>query len=163
MSLPALDSFLVSETFAIDVASGRMSVFNMIDSLFVPSLPALWPKFTAVASYDVGAEARTFDDRVSVRGHDDVVLAESVNHIEMSGQQINEPITTHRSVHLMWRTKLMTASDLHVVLERRSDANSPWEVLHRKRIALRIGPHPLHGPGSAAPPPSAPPSPSSSS
>ncbi len=157
MNCPSLDSFLVSETFAIDMMSGRLSVFNMVDSLFVPSLPALWPKFVAIAIYDLGLEPTMFDDRVTVHGADDSVLAESVNHVEAFGRLPTEPSTIHRSIHVIWRTKLMGPGDIHVVLERRSDASSPWEVVHRKRISLSIGPHPLHGPGSAAPSPSVPP------
>ena len=162
MNLPSLDSFLVSEAFAIDMVSGRLSVFNMVDSLFVPSLPALWPRFVAIAVYDAGAEPVSFDDRVSVQGPNGPPMGESINRVEVLERRPEEPSTTRRSVHVIWRTQLASAGDLYVVLERRPDASSPWEVVQRKRIALSIGPHPLHGPGSAAPPASIPPAPQQS-
>jgi hypothetical protein len=149
MSLPSLDSFLVSETFAIDVMSERLSFFNLIHALFLPALPALWPKFVAIATYEAAAEPAAFYDRVVVYSPNGAVLNESEHQIEMTARLPGDPVKIHRSIHVVWRTKLTEPGDLQIVLERRSDPDSAWEELHRKRISIVVGPHSLHGPGSA--------------
>jgi hypothetical protein len=156
MKLPRLDSFLVCDGFCIDAMSGRLSVFNLLDSVFVPSMPALWYKFVAVASYELGADAVAFDDRVSLRALDGSVLNQSEQHIEAVARQPGEPVKTHHSIHMMWRNTLKDAGDLQIVLERRRDASSAWQIEHTKLLSIVVGPHPLHGPGSAAPTPSPP-------
>lgn len=150
MNLPNLDSFLVAESCAIDAMSGRLSAFNMIDNLFLPALPALWPKFVAIATYELGPDPSAFEDRITVCMPSGVVGNESVHVIETEARKPGEPVKIHRSLHVVWRTKLLESGDLTVVLERRPKPDASWEILHQKRISVTVGPHPLHGPGSAA-------------
>ncbi len=136
-------SFICAEGFSVDTMTGRVTAFNIVDSLLVSALPSMLIRANAIATYELGPEADAFKERIRLLSPSNAVLAESASDVALAARgRAGEMPSCHRSVHVFWKTTITEPGDHRLVLERFREAGE-WEELSSVRIPVVVKKHEL--------------------
>lgn len=127
---------LMSEGVALDRLTGRMTAFNMLESVFAPAFPAALAKLAVINVYEVDGEREVRFERVTVQDADGSTLAQTT--VELRGEGV-----VHRSAHLFQGVSLPRQGTYAVVTEGASSASGPWHRVSSRRLHAVEQPHPL--------------------
>jgi hypothetical protein len=121
-----LVSFIASEGLAIDQLTSRVTAFNMIDHVMLPGLPAVFLRLCALSFYELGETPESFLERVSLPNPQGVAVGISVSLVALGARLPAQLPNGHRSIHILWSTKMDDVGDYHLALEHR-----PWTAPKR--------------------------------
>lgn len=128
---------IVCEGAAIDAVSGRITAFNMFDSVEAPSLPAVLAKLFVIVVYEKeGEQPETIFERISFEGP----------HV-LSGPstaQVTIPGTHHTSLHRIVALRLMSEGVCRVHVEHGETPEGPWQKKALRTFIVRRVPPSLH-------------------
>jgi hypothetical protein len=127
---------LLAEGVSLDALTDRLTVFNMLEALYAPSLPAVIGKLAVVNIYEVEGEHLDQWERVTIVAPDGQQLAQAVS--ELSGTA-----DTHRSIGVFQGIKIATDGVYRVIVENGTKSAGPWEIVGQRRVRIDIKPHPL--------------------
>jgi hypothetical protein len=127
---------LLAEGVALDRITGRMTAFNMLESVLAPAFPAALAKLAVVNVYEVDGEREERFERVSVQDGDGSILAQTT--AELRGEGI-----VHRSAHLFQGVSFPRPGTYVVVTEGAPSASGPWQRVSSRRLHALERPHPL--------------------
>jgi hypothetical protein len=131
--------FVACEGVALDQLSGRVTAFNILDTVWVSTFPTQLNRLMCVASYEVNAGEVRVKERTRVISPSDRELRSSVSELVISPQQ---SMRVHRSMHAMWSLKFEEAGTHRVVLEHSSDGVE-WETISSLPLDVVEQAHPI--------------------
>lgn len=140
--MPRLVSFVVAEGVSIDQLTSRVTVFNMIDHVLLPGIPARIVRLSALSLYELGEESEAFIERVRLVAPDGEVAAISETPVTLASRQPGQLPNGHRTLHVLWSPKLETVGDYRLVLDRKSDG-AEWEQQASLCITALVQTHPI--------------------
>lgn len=127
---------LLADGVSLDRGTGRLSVFNMLESVLAPSYPALLPKLVVVNVYEIDDGAGPYWERVTVIDDAGNELAQVV--AELRGEGV-----AHRSMGIIQGMRLAKPGIYTVLVEGAKKREGPWERVNRRRLHADVGTHPL--------------------
>lgn len=127
---------LLAEGVSLDRATGRLSVFNMLESVLAPSYPALLPKFVVVNVYEIDDGGGPHWERVTVLDDAGQELARVIAELRGEG-------AAHRSMGIIQGMRLTKPGVYTVVVEGAKKRDGPWERVNRRLLHAALGTHPL--------------------
>jgi hypothetical protein len=139
---------MVAEGVAIDQLTSRVTAFNMLDHFLVPGLPARILRMAVLAVYEVGAQAETFAERITLAGPDGGVIASSETTVSLPERVVGQMPNGHRSIHMLWSTPLAVAGDYRLVLSHRTEKEGAWNDVSGMVLTALVQPHPILNPQS---------------
>lgn len=129
---------LLAEGVSLDRATGRLSVFNMLESVLAPSYPALLPKLVVVNVYEIDDGAAPHWERVTVVDDAGKELARVVAELRGEGG-------AHRSMGIIQGMRLPKPGVYTIVVDGAKKRDGPWERVNLRRLRAELGTHPLIG------------------
>ncbi|MFY1826527.1 DUF6941 family protein [Myxococcus fulvus] len=136
----------VAEGVAVDGLTSRLTIFNVIDAVFVQALPARLGKLFVVVTYELVAESVIVTERVRLQAPDHRVLMESEAEIETVAREPNQMPNGHRSIHAMWNLKLSELGDHVLSVEHKRAGQSEWISVARTLVTVTKAPYPFFVP-----------------
>lgn len=127
---------LMSEGVALDRLTGRMTAFNMLESVLAPEFPAALAKLAVINVYEVDGEREVRFERVTVQDAEGSILARTTAGLRGEG-------VVHRSAHLFQGVSLPRPGTYAVVTEGAPSASGPWQHISSRRLHAVEQPHPL--------------------
>ncbi len=128
---------VLAEGTSIDQITGRVTAFNMLDSVLSKAVPALLPRLMVTTTYEVDGEApQKFVERVSVIAPNGDEVASSVTEITTSS-------FAHNSIHALWALRLSEFGAYRVVVSNAPTQDGPWTTAVERRLMLVDRAHPL--------------------
>lgn len=143
MGTHRLVATLLAEGLAIDQITGRLTAFNMLESIFVPRLPAALGKLAVITLYEMEGDGAGHWQRVTIRGPDGSEIARSETELVGEGE-------LHRSLGIFQGLRFERAGVYRVVVETARTQGGPWQVVGDRRLHVALRPHPLAEGASAA-------------
>ena len=135
---------LLAEGVALDGFTDRLTAFNMLETVYSPSFPAVLGKLVVINVYEI-------ED-----GH--MAQWERVTVLDGTGQQLGQVVTelageggAFRSMAMFQGLKLEKPGVYRVVVEGARRRDGPWEQLQHRRLHAQLRPHPLARSGEANP------------
>ncbi len=132
-------SLFASEGVSVDVFTGRVSAFNIIDTIFSPKFPAKLMRLHVVVQYQCSPSEPTqhFFEKLALIAPDGrELLGGRVQELTISDRQ-------HTSVHTAWALDIPAPGDYVLQVCTASSAEGPWSVARQRRVQVTAGPHPL--------------------
>lgn len=127
---------LLAEAVSLDSMTGRLSAFNMMETVLAPSFPAMLPRIVVVNLYEIEEGAGSRWERVTVRDDAGEQLAQVVTELAGEG-------TAHRSMAMIQGMRLARPGVYSVVVEGASRQAGPWEAVNVRHLRAEIAQHPL--------------------
>jgi hypothetical protein len=132
-----LAHLIAAEGVAFDQLTGRVTAFNMLDTIPVTDVPATLVRFAALASYELGSDPESILERVRVLDPEGKSVATSQSQISLAGRQSNQLPSMHRSFHFFWSLPLTILGDHRIVLEHASAATpDAWQNIAEQLITV---------------------------
>lgn len=126
---------LLAEGVSLDRSTGRLSAFNMMESILAPSHPALLPKLVVVTLYEIDDGDGPHWERVTVLDDAGQELARVI--AELRGEGV-----AHRSMGIIQGMRLAKPGVYAVIVEGAKRPDGPWQPVSRRRLHAALGTHP---------------------
>lgn len=139
-------SILVAEGVALDAWSGRLTVFNVIDTFRAPSFPAYLYRVAVAISYEGDGDPEEFKERATLFAPDGTAILSNENALKVTGLAFN-------SIHMLWGVPVLVPGAYSLRIERAGIAANDWMEIGRRRVIVEQGIPPLYPDVSAAPQP----------
>jgi hypothetical protein len=139
-------TLLLSEGVSVDVFTGRVTPFNLVETLFAPRFPARVTRLHVLVQYErnVDEAADRFVSKMEL-------LDPTGTDIRSApAQEIALATRFHSSIHNAWNLKLPEAGDYVLRVSRSDSADGPWTELRRRAVVVETALHPLLSPDAAA-------------
>jgi hypothetical protein len=127
---------LLAEGVSLDAMSHRLSVFNMMETLFAPSFPAVVGKLVVVNLYEVEGPRESRWERVTITDDTGGQLAQVVTECRGDG-------VAHRSMGMLQGLRLAKPGVYTVLVEGAKKQDGPWEFVNKRALHAVLGTHPL--------------------
>ncbi len=135
---------LLAEGVALDQFTGRLTAFNMLETVFAPSFPAVLGKLAVVNLYEIEDGRNSHWERVTVQDEEGVRLGQTTTLLTGKGE-------AHRSMSFFQGLKLAKPGTYKIVVEGAKRQEGPWEALVHRRLHAVLQPHPLAQPDEQNP------------
>ncbi len=137
-------ALFVAEGLALDQFTSRLTAFNILDSIFAPSLPARLPRIHVVGIYELRLQASEFLAQVEILSPGGAPVSEPTSvHIQIGARTVGLPPVSHTTIHTFWNIAFREEGDHLVRLSQRSDAGQDWVVVQELTLAVVRARHPL--------------------
>ncbi len=136
---------LICEGGAIDALSGRLTIFNALDTVFAPIFPSVLAKLWLVIVYEVGEKPDPFHERVVLKSPDGADLKSSMAEVGGNAEAI---LGTHTSIHDYTGAALPAQGAYSFCVYRGPTKDGPWTKITERR--LKVLPRPAAQPEAAA-------------
>jgi hypothetical protein len=139
-------SLVACEGVAVDVFTGRVTAFNLIETIFAQAFPARLGRLHLLARYHRAADepAAHFFERFEPVGPDNIDV---LNALPL---EVTVGARFHTSIHNAWTLVLTARGDYQLRLLVADSAEGPWRVARQHVVVADLAPHPLM-PTRAAP------------
>lgn len=127
---------LLAEGVSLDRLTGRLSAFNMMESVLAPSFPAVLGKLVVVNLYEIDDGREPYWERVTVLDDAGQVLAQNVTELTGEGE-------VHRSMGLFQGIKFAKPGVYSVVVEGAKRHDGPWQRANARHLRAELRTHPL--------------------
>lgn len=128
---------LIAEGGAIDSLSGRLTIFNALDTVFAPAFPAAMGRLWFVIVYEVGPSPDSFVERVVLSGPDGKEVRVSFADINADGPAV---MSTHTSIHNLAGTTFPLPGSYSFVVDRAPTRNGEWTRVAARRLNVMATP-----------------------
>ena len=125
---------LLAEGASIDSIGGRLTAFNMLESVTAPSFPAMIPRLVVINIFEIENQHATYFERVTIRGSEDQTPI--MNLVS----EVNTMKPVFRSIHQVVPLILKTAGIYVVSVELGKTAEGPWEELETRKFFAHQAP-----------------------
>lgn len=120
---------LMAEGVALDALSGRLTAFNMLETVSAAKYPALLPRLCAVIFYEAASsDPEVFQERVRLMGPEDVEVGVP------SSREVVIAARVHRSIHVLAGLRLERPGEYVLSIERKQDADGTWKRTAERRL-----------------------------
>jgi hypothetical protein len=127
---------LLAEGVALDAVTNRLSAFNMMETVFAPTFPAVLGKLVVVNLYEVDGDREPHWERVTIVDDAGTQLAQVVTEFRGEG-------VAHRSMGMLQGMRLEKPGIYTVLVEGAKRREGSWEFVNRRLLRAVLGPHPL--------------------
>ncbi len=127
---------LLAEGVSLDAMTGRLSAFNMLESVQAPSYPAVLAKLLVVNLYEVDDGREPYWERVTVLDESGAQLAQVVTEFKGEG-------LAHRSMGMFQGLRLAKAGVYRVLVDGARRRDGPWQKVNERLLHAEVRPHPL--------------------
>ncbi|HEY3411766.1 MAG TPA: hypothetical protein VGM51_01785 [Armatimonadota bacterium] len=127
---------VLAEGLSLDQVTGRLTAFNMLESVVAPSFPAVIGKLVVINLYEIEDGVEPHWERVTVLDPAGNQLSQTVTELSGEGQ-------AHRSMGFFQGLRLGEPGVYRVLVEGAVAAEGPWSALMRRRLFAEQGAHPL--------------------
>lgn len=127
---------LLAEGVALDAVTNRLSAFNMMETVFAPSFPAVLGKLVVVNLYEVDGQREPRWERVTIQDDAGVQLAQVVTEFRGEG-------VAHRSMGMLQGMRLTKPGVYTIRVEGSKRGDGPWEFVNKRLLHAALGQHPL--------------------
>ncbi len=139
MTSPRLMWFVGCEGIALDQMTGRVTAFNILDTVLVSELPSLLNRLACAACYEPGD--------VGFRGFERVrVVGPSNGQVSLSRAELvvpaRGPTKVHKSLHVIWALPIREQGTHRILLEHSLDEEN-WTEQASLVLEVLVQPHPL--------------------
>lgn len=128
---------LLAEGVSLDAISNRLSAFNMMETMFAPSFPAVVGKLVVVNLYEIEGSSELRFERVTVLEDAGTQLAQMVLELRAEG------VVAHRSMGMLQGLRLAKPGKYTVLVEGAKAPEGPWEFVNKRTLHAMLGSHPL--------------------
>lgn len=128
---------LLAEGVSVDQFTKRMTLFNELDHIFAPAVPAMLSRLNVVLIYELGASP-AFEERVIITEPNGVHIADSQTKIREE-----EADCTRRSLHTFWQVRLNEHGVYRVSVAHRIGDDGAWEEVGSRALTVFRASHPL--------------------
>lgn len=135
---------LLAEGISLDAVTGRLTAFNMLESVLAPSFPAVLGKLVVVNIYEVDGAREPRWERVTVTDDAGTQLAQAITEFRGEGM-------AHRSMSMLQGMRLAKPGPYTVVVEGSPRRDGPWEYVNKRLLHALLGGHPLVRPDERNP------------
>ncbi len=137
-------ALFVAEGLALDQFTGRLTAFNILDSIFAPALPARLPRIHVVGIYELQAQASELLAQVEILSPGGTAVSEPTSiHVQFGARTVGLPPVSHTTIHTFWNIAFREEGDHRVRLRQRSDAGQEWVVVQELALTVVLARHPL--------------------
>lgn len=154
--MPRVNAVVACEGISIDALTGRITAFNILDTVYVPRVPAVLPRLhVLVASERVpevpvnGAAVTaptTLKERVTISAPNGRVLSRT----EPTEIEFTLTLPYHNSLHTFWGMRFDEEGVVTIVVEHQREGGEWLEVSKRTLLAQLVA-HPLMPPQPSPP------------
>jgi hypothetical protein len=141
-------TLLASEGVAVDVFTGRVTAYNLVETLLAQRFPARVARLHTLVQYyrpSTQADAHLFE-KVELLDPD------GVNVLKGVALELTLTSRFHTSIHNDWSVVLPKGGDYLLKVSSAETADGPWTLLKSRVIQVDQAPHPLMPPEPAKPP-----------
>ncbi len=132
-------TLIAAEGVSVDVFTGRVSAYNIIDRIFAPTTPARFPRLHLLVQFERAVDeqpARAFHKIELVAPNGDDVLNAPVQELTITER-------THSSVHHAWNIHLPVVGNYVLRVRSAPSADGEWQELGARLIPVLQAQHPL--------------------
>lgn len=126
---------LLAEGVSLDAMSNRLSAFNMMETMFAPSFPAVVGKLVVVNLYEIEGTRGPRWEKVSIIDDAGAQLVHVVTELRGEG-------VAHRSMGMLQGMRLAKPGAYTVLVEGASRPEGPWEFVNKRALHAVLGSHP---------------------
>lgn len=131
---------LIAEGASVDQLTGRLTVFNMLDRLFVAKFPSA-AKVVIVTVYEHDGKPEPFWERVSISDPDEKQIFG--NTLETKWPAARDRVA--QNIGLLRGLPLPKEGCYTIRVENAPRAEGPWQKVCERRFDTAVGVHPLEG------------------
>lgn len=138
-------TLLVSEGASVDVFTGRVTAFNLLDTIFAQKFPARVARLHVVVQYFRPLEVAEphFFEKLELLDPDGVdVLSRPI-------QELTVTTRFQTSIHNGWNVVLSKGGDFTLRVSTSEKVEGPWTVQQSRIVVVDQAPHPLMPPAES--------------
>jgi hypothetical protein len=142
-----VSTLLVAEGVSVDVFTGRVTAFNLVETLFAVKFPARVTRLHGVVQYERPSDGETphFFQKL------ELVSPAGADILNAPVQELTIATRFHTSMHHAWNVQLSQPGDYRLRVSQSESENGPWRELAWRTIVVEQAPHPLIPPSAAEP------------
>lgn len=132
-------TLLLAEGVSVDVFTGRLTAFNLVETLFAQKFPARVTRLHAIVQYEVDGNdvARHFFERL------ELLDPSGADVLHAPVQELTLTTRSHTSLHHAWNIVLPAGGDFILRVSTGETPAGPWVELRKRRVVVEQAPHPL--------------------
>ena len=132
-------TLFASEGVSVDVFTGRVSAYNIIEAIYAPRYPAKLMRVHVVVQYQ-----RSKDELVPHFFEQVAVIAPNGTDVLRGPiQEVTVPERHHTSLHTAWAMDIPEAGDYQLKVRHSQSSEGPWTEVRNRTILVATAPHPL--------------------
>lgn len=132
-------TLLAAEGVAVDVFTGRVSAYNIIDRVFAPTTPARLPRLHLLVQFE-----RAADEQPERAFHKIELLAPGGRDVlNAPVQELTITDRAQTSVHHAWNVHLPIHGDYVLRVSTADSADGEWKEVASRLVPVLPAPHPL--------------------
>jgi len=128
---------LVAEGVALDAWSGRLTVFNIIDTFRAPSFPAYLYRVAVAVTYEGDGQPEEFRERATLFTPGGTAIISNTNALKVVGFAFH-------SIHMLWGVQVQAPGTYTLRIERAPIGADDWTEIERRRVMVEQGIPPLY-------------------
>ncbi len=132
-------TLLLAEGISVDVFTGRITPFNLVDTLFAPRFPARVSRLHVLVQYEratADAPARFFEKL-------ELIDPAAKNVLTAPILEVTAATRFHASIHNAWNVVLERPGDYVLRVLHAESIEGTWVELQKRTIVVDETPHPL--------------------
>jgi hypothetical protein len=137
-----VSTLLLAEGVSVDVFTGRVTPFNLVETLFAPKFPARVTRLHVLVQYERAPESGVPHVFEKMELKDPT----GVNVLQGPVQELTMTTRFHSSLQNAWNTILPSAGDYRLSVSHAPSADGPWSEQAWRTIVIEQAPHPLAPP-----------------
>jgi hypothetical protein len=132
-------SLFASEGISVDVFTGRVSAYNIIEGIYAPKYPAKLMRVHLVVQYQ-----RSKDEPVPHFFEQLSIIAPSGTDVLRGPiQEVTVFERHHTTLHTAWAMDIPEAGDYLLKVRHSQSSEGPWTDVRSRTILVATAPHPL--------------------
>lgn len=135
-------TLLLAEGVSVDVFTGRITPFNLLDTVFAPRFPARVARLHVLVQY----ERESLEPPTHFFEKLELVDSAGRNVLTAPVLEVTVGTRFHSSIHNAWNVVLERAGEYSLRVSHAGSEDGPWTELQRRSVIVDEGPHPLQPP-----------------
>lgn len=134
-----VSTLLLAEGVSVDVFTGRVTPFNLVETLFAPKFPARVTRLHVLVQYERSLDSAVphFFEKMELKD------PTGVNVLQGPVQELSMTTRFHSSLQNAWNTVLPMAGDYRLSVSHAETPDGPWSEQAWRTIVIEEAPHPL--------------------
>jgi hypothetical protein len=136
-------ALFTAEGASLDQLTGRLTAFNILDTVLAAGLPSLLHRMAAVCIYESGPEPVAFYERLELQSPSGQGIWKSAIHVQIQAHVAGGGAPAHRTIHGIYNVRLEAVGDYRLVLSHADGPDGPWHEVASRCLSVVRAPHPV--------------------
>ncbi len=132
-------TLIAAEGVAVDVFTGRVSAYNIVDRIFAPTTPARFPRLHLLVQFERGADEQAERSFLKI----ELLAPSGADVLNAPLQEMTLTERTHTSVHHAWNVHLPDVGDYLLRVSASPSAEGAWTEMSSRLVPVVQTQHPL--------------------